>query len=69
MSVAAFLAIALLVSSPEARPEVKDIDTFVRKAMDRIEVVPGLSVAVVQGPDVDLCRRLREPCDGPHRHR
>lgn len=52
MSVAAFLAIALLVSSPEARPEVKDIDTFVRKAMDRIEVVPGLSVAVVQGPDV-----------------
>ena len=52
MSVAAFLAIVLLGSSPEARPNVKDIDAFVHKAMDRVEVVPGLSVAVVQGSDV-----------------
>lgn len=48
MSVAAFFTIALLATSPEA----KDIDAFVRKAMDRVEVVPGLSVTVVRGPDV-----------------
>ena len=52
MSIAALLAIALSVSSPVARPEVKDIDAFTRKAMARVEIVPGLSVAVVQGPDV-----------------
>jgi CubicO group peptidase (beta-lactamase class C family) len=48
MSIAAFCAIALLTTSPEA----KDIDVFIRKAMDRVEVAPGLSVTVVKGPDV-----------------
>lgn len=50
MSIAAFFAVALLATSPEAR----DIDAFARKALARVEVVPGLSVAVVQGPDVVL---------------
>lgn len=48
MSIAAFFTIALLATSPEAR----DIDAFVRKAMDQVEVAPGLSVTVVKGPDV-----------------
>lgn len=48
MAIAAFFTIALLATSPEA----KDIDAFIRKAMDRVEVTPGLSVAVVKGPDV-----------------
>lgn len=32
-------------------PEARDIDAFVRKAMARVEVVPGLSVAVVDGDE------------------
>lgn len=49
MFIAAFLATALLTAAPSS--EARDIDAFVRKAMAKVEVVPGLSVAVVKGPD------------------
>lgn len=54
MSIAAFIAIALLAGDPQARPEARDIDAFARKALAQVEVVPGLAVAVVEGPDVVL---------------
>lgn len=37
------------MAAPSARPEARDIDTFVRKAMARVGVVPGLALAVVEG--------------------
>lgn len=59
---AALLACALAVTpcraAPQERravaPEAADIDAFARRAIDRIQVVPGLSVAVVRGPSVVL---------------
>lgn len=40
---------ALVLAAPRAGPEAKDIDAFTRKAMARIGVVPGLTLAVVEG--------------------
>lgn len=53
MSIAALFAVALL-ATPQTSPEAREIDAFARKALARVEVVPGLSVAVVKGPDVVL---------------
>lgn len=35
-----------------AQPETRDVDAFVRKALAEVDIVPGLSVAVVDGPQV-----------------
>ena len=52
-------ATALLTSTPAAAgPDANrfrtDADAFIRRAMDRVGVVPGLSIAVVEGEDVLL---------------
>lgn len=55
----AALAAALLAASPAvAAPDVvrfrSDTDAFIRRAMDRIGVVPGLAIAVVDGDEAVL---------------
>lgn len=52
-------AAVLLISTPAAAdPDADrfrtDADAFIRRAMDRVGVVPGLSIAVVEGEDVLL---------------
>lgn len=55
---AALAVAAVLVTSGSAtaRPDADrfraDADAFIRRAMDRVGVVPGLSIAVVEGEDV-----------------
>lgn len=58
---AALVVLALAAGGPCAaaaqrsetvRPEARDIDAFARKALAKVEVVPGLSLAVVDGPHV-----------------
>jgi CubicO group peptidase (beta-lactamase class C family) len=50
------LAVLLAPGSAVADPDVQrfrtDADAFIRRAMDRVGVVPGLSIAVVEGEDV-----------------
>lgn len=57
--VALAAAAVLLAASPAAAaPDVArfraDADAFIRRAMDQVSVVPGLSIAVVDGEDVVL---------------
>ena len=57
---AALAAAAVLLTStpaaadPDADRFRADADAFIRRAMDRVGVVPGLSIAVVKGEDVLL---------------
>lgn len=57
---AALAAAAVLLNStpaaadPDADRFRTDADAFIRRAMDRVGVVPGLSIAVVEGEDVLL---------------
>lgn len=57
---AAVAAAAVLLTSapaaadPDADRFRTDADAFIRRAMDRVGVVPGLSIAVVEGEDVLL---------------
>jgi len=53
LALAAVAPCAAAARLPEtARPETRDIDAFVRKALAKVEIVPGLSLAVVDGPHV-----------------
>jgi CubicO group peptidase (beta-lactamase class C family) len=56
---AALAALAMLATTPAvAEPDVarfrSDADAFIRRAMDRIGVVPGLAIAVVDGDEAVL---------------
>ncbi|MBW8303274.1 MAG: beta-lactamase family protein, partial [Brevundimonas sp.] len=57
LAVLAAAAAMLLASTPAAAgPEAgrsrAEVDAFIRRAMDEVGVVPGLSIAVVEGEEV-----------------
>ncbi|MDQ7813634.1 MAG: penicillin-binding protein, partial [Brevundimonas sp.] len=53
-AVAVLLAASPAAAGPDAARFRSEADAFIRRAMDQVGVVPGLSIAVVDGEEVVL---------------